>query len=400
MSETEAYTSGQMENEIGLSDARQKTKRKSHANKKSAGNYDAAVHSDGPAPRSVVHTDHTRATPIKQQAYAGPTFHHSPAASALPIPKYFLAKSLPNASALPTGTSSPDRPATQQTNAEFQVPSGEPKRESTPLDFLFDAARKAQTTPGSGSPNQRYLSPAVGSPLAHSPARKEGETQFPFEYDSTDMVPGDNGSPFSTPYKERIEAVRSNKGTPEGKQLGEAERKAKAEAFKQFLKSPAQNSGNQMDNPFNARPMPQNEMNYQQQGARHHSNPGTPTRNGYPNNNYQYFPPMPYVQNGMSPGPRPPGSNLRNIYSPELGRVPAELSSVHTSEEPRISTARNNAPQQYAQPYPQVYEQYHREAQRNTAAQAPSPAHQSTPNAQQVEDMIRGVLKMDITSRG
>jgi hypothetical protein len=90
------------------------------------------------------------ATPVKiQAAYAGPTFHASPAPSALPIPK-FLSRSVP----AKTRAGPPTPPPEDSFDSSSPSPSASPSRapmaappchEQSPLDLLFraDAAERA-----------------------------------------------------------------------------------------------------------------------------------------------------------------------------------------------------------------------------------------------------------------
>ncbi|EMD67645.1 hypothetical protein GGP41_007689 [Bipolaris sorokiniana] len=90
------------------------------------------------------------ATPIKiQAAYAGPTFHASPAPSALPIPK-FLSRSVPAKTRAGPPTPPPEdssdsgslSPSASPSRAPMAAP---PRHEQSPLDLLFraDAAERA-----------------------------------------------------------------------------------------------------------------------------------------------------------------------------------------------------------------------------------------------------------------
>ncbi|KAI0580258.1 PNRC domain containing protein [Pyrenophora tritici-repentis] len=88
---------------------------------------------------------HPSATPVKiQGAYAGPTFHASPAPSALPIPK-FLSRSVPAKTRAGPPTPPPE---------DMTFP---PRNEQSPLDLLFqaDAAERANNN--------------FGGPIPHSP---------------------------------------------------------------------------------------------------------------------------------------------------------------------------------------------------------------------------------------
>ncbi|RYO45038.1 hypothetical protein AA0113_g10601 [Alternaria arborescens] len=95
------------------------------------------------------------ATPAKvQAAYAGPTFHASPAPSALPIPK-FLSRSVP----AKTRAGPPTPPPEDSSDSASPSPSASPSRapvavpprdEQSPLDLLFkaDAAERAKGNHG------------------------------------------------------------------------------------------------------------------------------------------------------------------------------------------------------------------------------------------------------------
>ncbi|KAE8850707.1 hypothetical protein PTNB85_01123 [Pyrenophora teres f. teres] len=105
---------------------------------------------------------HPSATPVKiQGAYAGPTFHASPAPSALPIPK-FLSRSVP----AKTRAGPPTPPPEDSSDSASPSPSASPSRapvafpprnEQSPLDLLFqaDAAERANNN--------------FGGPIPHSP---------------------------------------------------------------------------------------------------------------------------------------------------------------------------------------------------------------------------------------
>jgi len=91
---------------------------------------------------------HASATPVKAQAaYAGPTFHASPAPSALPIPK-FLSRSVPaKAQTCPPtpppedcsdSANSPSLSPNSPSRAPIQAPA---RNEDSPLDLLFKADR-------------------------------------------------------------------------------------------------------------------------------------------------------------------------------------------------------------------------------------------------------------------
>ncbi len=93
-------------------------------------------------------------TPVK--AYAGPTFHASPAASSLPMPKFF-SKSVPNVDKTKSLKSMMDQDPPDSSSGSEESPSLEnikplskPKMgEESPLDIFFRADRQAKDRTGS-----------------------------------------------------------------------------------------------------------------------------------------------------------------------------------------------------------------------------------------------------------
>ena len=126
-----------------------------------------AHHPSRPEVRSGVISKTTSETP--SQAYAGPTFHASPAASSLPIPKFFAKKAQPEEAAI----SSSDASRLESTSEDSSEKSddsptmrlsyhvgAEAPRDPSPLDVLFKAdrrekeARRGSCTPLLGRPEQ------------------------------------------------------------------------------------------------------------------------------------------------------------------------------------------------------------------------------------------------------
>ncbi|KAF2999314.1 hypothetical protein E8E13_004969 [Curvularia kusanoi] len=128
----------------------------------------------------------TSATPMKNQgAYAGPTFHASPAPSALPIPK-FLSRSVPAKTASGPPTPPPDN---SSDSANSPSPSPSPSRapiaiparyEDSPLDMLF-RADKAERAKNSifYSPVQHPVRPQV--PPQQQQQQQQEYNVFPIE---------------------------------------------------------------------------------------------------------------------------------------------------------------------------------------------------------------------------
>jgi len=387
-------------------DGKAQQRKRSHVNNKKQPSED--IPQDRMKP-SNAYAEKTKATPIKQ-AYAGPTFHQSPAASALPIPSFY-SKSVPTASLMPTSDPPKNVPVDQSSTTAAAMEDSPSKRESTPLDFLFEAARQARGgTPCGASPNSRSgnISVPAGSPASRSPAPRDGDPLFPFELEGGG-IPGEDGSAFATPYKDRIEALRSTRPSASlgPRSMNENERKAKTEALKKLLmNSSNQHNGihdaprtEETNNPFNARPPPSfsNFEAPRPSHTRHISGPASPiymnytTHKGSPS----YFNSVSYQ---MSAGPsqtpkRPPSSSLRNVYGAVSDPEPAELSSDNAIMSP-ISTARRQTRQHQT---PQ--DGYH--SQDETVVHPnPTPIRPSKHTAQQLEDDLRRVLKLDLTSRG
>jgi hypothetical protein len=345
------------------------------------------------------HHDKVKATPtpMKPAAYAGSTFQQSPAASALPLPSFY-SRSLPTTSSMPMRAAIPEPVSPPQTDTPTgnESPS---KPEATPCDFLFQAARKARANSRADSPAIRsgHLSVPNGSPASRSPAPRETDPMFPFELDGASA--GEDGSPFATPYKDRIEALRSTSSG--GKSMDDNERKAKTEALKKLLmKSSTQENNNtntfvEINNPFNAR-APHVRTAAVAQGppqARATSNPSTPL---YTHDNPGHytppnFPPVgyPFPTPQTQTPKRPNSSRLRHVYGAQSEPEYPELSSDSAVTPPSSSRKHTNyhaAPPRYNEaPY---------------ANHPQMPTHRAKPSAQQLEDDLRRVLKLDLTSRG
>lgn len=166
-------------------------------------------------------------TPGKATAYAGPTFHASPAANALPIPKFF-SKSVPSGNAKsglqarmeqePEKSDESDKadsPPVVQAVAPAPVPE---RANESPLDFLFKADKEqkakrqslgaAFTPAATRSDNFLPQQPALGSPWQsiygtgprnhhRQPSNGSGRDMFMMELDGRGASPRANH--FSPP---------------------------------------------------------------------------------------------------------------------------------------------------------------------------------------------------------
>ena len=175
-------------------------------------------------------------TPVKQMAYAGPTFHASPAPSSLPIPRFF-SKSVPSA------VSASGLQARLDASPSRAPPSPSPqsgvvtpvRREESPLDLLFNAHRAEQTKHNNGTPKPSLLA-YDSAPSVEPPQQMSGKDMFMLELDGG----GDSsGVVDTTPFRERLDVARSNmrpSGSSAEALQDEKLRMEKSEALKLLLK--------------------------------------------------------------------------------------------------------------------------------------------------------------------
>lgn len=153
-------------------------------------------------------------------AYAGPTFHASPAPSALPIPSFF-SKSFPESDLAPTletdsdnaemepdleATPSKPRPARPQPAAATQA------SQPSPLDFLFKAAVQARNPNTTGSPEAatRVRSPQTDSKVLRSNPNHTPGGMFPMDLETERARASPIGPSFAPSYQDRMNALRSS----------------------------------------------------------------------------------------------------------------------------------------------------------------------------------------------
>ena len=198
-----------------------------HQNKKKSKHGKNARHPHGSNTPPHANSDNEQAmhaamgpsmTPAKSVAYAGPTFHASPAPNALPIPKFF-SKSVPNEAAK-TGlqarleqepdksdsSENADSPPAMQSVASVPVPE---RANESPLDFLFKAdkeqkAKRQSTGPTLTPPARKSdnigMQPAPPSPWQsiygtgprnhhRQPSNGSGRDMFMMELDNRETSP-------------------------------------------------------------------------------------------------------------------------------------------------------------------------------------------------------------------
>ena len=336
-------------------------------------------------------------TPI--QAYAGPTFHASPAPSSLPMPKFF-SKSVPDInrknslkammeedlSENPSEKSeeSPTIMSTQRAS-ERQV------REESPLDIFFNADREEKNKRRQGSekgiassnlgtahpPAMNALEQSQKSPLQdharhnsrHSIDPSVGGL-FAMEMDGAASPNNANRQALPAPYHYNEDIPRPGSAPSHFMTASvhdEDERKAKTLALKKLLlspppqrptTSPARSSAPNPDSATSASPSPSPRPR-RPPPSRVTSGPfAAGPANTLPSTGGQIYhhASLPFLQQSLianangSPRPRPPSSNLRQEVTPSITPVRAELPALPSTPTPsRISnryvpttTAQNN----------------------------------------------------------
>ncbi|ESZ92283.1 hypothetical protein SBOR_7323 [Sclerotinia borealis F-4128] len=171
-------------------------------------------------------------TPSAAQVYAGPTFHASPAPSALPMPSFY-SKSVPESPAIRTGNAikEPDSSADESSQTpSAQMFSGVSRREESPLDLFFKADKRekaekirARSTNSNAtgsvgpfnlplvSPGNTRTPPQPTSQYRNKTiptSRGSASGVFSMELDGSNSPGLPLGPAFSTPYNERILAAR------------------------------------------------------------------------------------------------------------------------------------------------------------------------------------------------
>lgn len=165
-------------------------------------------------------------------AYAGSTFHASPAPSALPKPSFY-SKSVPESPGIKDLRSLKAAPLTSAASTPPVAPSVDHlSREESPLDLFFKAdreekarARSASSTKAFAAPNGPFPPPPESprhsqTPPSHSAQSRARDSHrlsangiFAMEMDGERGPQTPYGPAFSTPYSERINAARSGRQT-------------------------------------------------------------------------------------------------------------------------------------------------------------------------------------------
>lgn len=184
---------------------------------------------------------HMLTTPPKEQAYAGPTFHASPAPSSLPMPKFF-SKSLPNTAAQPSlqsrlaGEKTPEE-LTSSPEPDIVAPTPPRETQESPLEFFFQADRVEKEKARSGSNSLSPLSARRPTPTttSRSPFQQSGKQIFLREMNGDDEnMPSLRTVPTQSRPTLSERAYSSPAVAPQPSESDE-EHQAKTKALKQLL---------------------------------------------------------------------------------------------------------------------------------------------------------------------
>ena len=299
-------------------------------------------------------------TPVK--AYAGPTFHASPAASSLPMPKFF-SKSMPNVDKASSLKSMMEQEAPETASESEGSPFRENTqpvhdhrtREASPLDIFFRAdekakakARSLQESAPKSCDGQSKLSASPSGLQTHNRHHSRHPTDgsvggmFPLEMDGAAPDMASNPTIFGKG-SHHYEPAIHNSSTMAEPDLTEEQRRAKTAALKQLL--------------------------------------------------YSTRPPLPH--NG-SAGQRPPSSSLRQELTmpsspgvPNPPRVPPSPTPFRVQNS-HMSPRTQHHPNGYVSPYSHI-----------TPPRAQSQGSSSTPiddngNNKSLEDDLRRILKLEV----
>ncbi|OJJ96726.1 hypothetical protein ASPACDRAFT_33839 [Aspergillus aculeatus ATCC 16872] len=362
---------------------------------------------------------HNLSTPQAKDSshYAGPTFHASPAPSALPIPSFF-SKSLPESdisSGLEADNDNLDTsPESESTPSKSRVrPVYEDEgRKPTPLDFLFKAAVEARNTqqPRSPESTMRISSPQTDSKaLCNRSTIGAGASDglFKADVDGPESSQSLIGASFAASYKDRMNALRSASSPSQSiDHLDENERQVKTEALKSLLLNPrpqrpssASVTAQKQHGSFSGHPSANHNVPHFVTPLRATSGPPASYSHGMSTEHQQTVPgigsysPLPYTQHHAFHQAQPPYSPLRKeVLSTKVGNRPtvpgeAHYPPPHTYEQPR-------SPPQYVQ-----YPMYYPPPQHSPVSRAisVSPAAQSV-DTKKMEDDLRRILKLDAPS--
>lgn len=344
--------------------------------------------------------------------YAGPTFHASPAPSALPMPSFF-SKSVPDSDLEPPLELESDHVETEPeldttpSKSKFR-PHNSDQPQSTPLDFLFKAAAEARNSKVQRSPdanaNTKIRSPQTDSKAVSQHSYNGTDNgYFPFEMNGNESHNLRIGPSFAPSYKDRMNALRSS-SSPSQRSTGiaEDERRAKTEELKNLLLNPkpqrppsSSHLAHGQASNVRVRPSPSPNVPHFATPLRTSSGPPTTMSNGFTQEQRKpltefnpYFPtsvtqpqvqPSALRQQLSPPGPGDTGGLPERFSSPSGAQRQSNFTNPHL-QQPRYGTSA----------YPQPVTTHPM-----SASQSPQPV-----DTKKMEDDLRRILKLDSMPSG
>lgn len=201
------------------------------------------VHQASPGDHHHQSTTPQRAMPIKGglPAFAGATFHASPAPSALPLPS-FLAKP-PSDSPVSNVNLGSSLPKSLEAGGYNSIPSGLSSGNAgeSPLDFMFRAHKQEQERRAGSSPAHTTYNGNLAHVSRSDGVGRPSPSSRSILQDELDGTPSlDIGPAFSTPYQTRINSARSSRHPLEQSQnspsaMGLQSSDDASEALKKYL---------------------------------------------------------------------------------------------------------------------------------------------------------------------
>ncbi|KAK5109521.1 hypothetical protein LTR62_006973 [Meristemomyces frigidus] len=194
------------------------------------------------------------ATPAKEQAYAGPTFHNSPAPSTLPMPKFFSRSVPKNGNPLQTRLDDEVTPDKEASSPEADVVSPVPPPRETmqsPLDLFFQADKQERqqraSTGGMLSPEMTSRRP-VPSTEPRNLFQQRGKSIFLHELDGQNE---ETPSPRTAPPKQKPPPIGRTQSSPgvQAQSDDHEHRQAATRSLKDILFNTAQGNPNQSATP-------------------------------------------------------------------------------------------------------------------------------------------------------
>ncbi|KFY22411.1 hypothetical protein V493_06596 [Pseudogymnoascus sp. VKM F-4281 (FW-2241)] len=345
-------------------------------------------------------------------AYAGPTFHASPAPSALPMPSFF-SKSVPESPSIKISDSRADESNSNSSDSSpppiVKARIAEQRQKESPLDFFFNAdreekarARSANSAvgpfqPPAGPPPNDYRTPAANGQGRNNNPKSSGgsaSSMFAMELDGTPGKP--YGPAFSTPYSERINAARSTPSLVNSPSASTSEQQNptdRSEALKSFLFSgqkPAYANGYAPEPSFPGSPT-------SNRAAAQPTPPSGPRNNSYSSPQQQRHNGFPYFNDGSNFGSAtrntPRTSGLRQEVTPTK-TPPERMDGSIFQNSPSYNVKENSASRRHMAGSNLAFNQ----APPSNAAASPSvstPSHINNSDIRTMEDSLRRILKLE-----